>query len=323
MSRIDEALRRAGEQTRTPAATAGASAAATDAFVAPWAFPQDAPNDSAMPPPVSAPDPVLDLRPRVVRPARPETLGERQTLGPLALFRDVNSQLAGRIVGTTGVPALMTEQFRRLAATLHHAQLVQGTKIVMVTSATPGDGKTLTAANLGLTLSESYRREVLLIDADLRRPWLHEVFGVPNVAGLNDGLQASRDGKLSVIQLTDRLTLLPAGRPDPDPMGTLTSARMAQILRESANRFDWVVVDTAPVGLLTDANLLTTMVDGALLVIRASVTPFDAVSRAVESLGRDRVLGVVLNAVEPDSQPAHYARYYNAHSDELALHPDR
>ncbi len=65
------------------------------------------------------------------------------------------------------------EQFRRLAATLHHAQLVSGTKVIMVTSAEPGDGKSLTSANLALTLSESYRREVLLIDADLRRPSLH------------------------------------------------------------------------------------------------------------------------------------------------------
>ena len=78
-----------------------------------------------------------------------------------------------------GAPPLLAEQFRRLAATLHHAQLVQKLKVIMVTSAIAGEGKTLTATNLALTLSESYRRDVLLIDADLRRPSLHDVFERP------------------------------------------------------------------------------------------------------------------------------------------------
>jgi capsular exopolysaccharide synthesis family protein len=156
---------------------------------------------------------------------------------------------------------VLAERFRRLAASLHHAQLVDGLRTVMVTSADPGDGKTLTSANLALTLSESYRRQVLLVDADLRRPSLHDVFRVPNVVGLNEGLKASQDMKLQVLRITDTLTLLPAGRPDPDPMSSLTSTRMGEILKEGAARFDWVIVDTAPVGLLADANLLSTMVE--------------------------------------------------------------
>src|SRR5690606_12595006 len=88
------------------------------------------------------------------------------------------------------------EQYRRLATRLHLAQAEQGTRVVMVTSAIASEGKTLTATNLALTLSESYKRRVLLIDADLRRPWVHELFRVPNLTGLNDGIRADTERKV-------------------------------------------------------------------------------------------------------------------------------
>jgi capsular exopolysaccharide synthesis family protein len=202
------------------------------------------------------------------------------------------------------------EQYRRLAATLHHTQVERSIRVVMIASALPGEGKTLTATNLALTLSESYRRRVLLIDADLRRPSLHDVFQVPNVSGLSDGLHAPTDHKLSVIQVTPLLSLLTAGRPDADPVAALTSGRMRQILQEAARTFDWVILDTPPVGLLTDANLLAAMVDAALIVVRAAATPLPAVQRAVDTVGRDRVLGVVLNAVEIKALSAEYGYAY-------------
>jgi capsular exopolysaccharide synthesis family protein len=297
MGRIDEALRRAGTDDRAGAPLPQPAGSANDVFTSPWSFPADggAKEDAARPP-AAGPSPLLEVGP--------------MKDAPMGVFRGFPSELAGRIVASAGASPMLSEQFRRLAATLHHAQLVQGTKVVMITSANPGDGKTLTATNLALTLSESYRRQVLLVDADLRRPSLHEVFRVPNVAGLNDGLKSQQQAKLAVMKITDTLTLLPAGRPDPDPMSSLTSTRMGDILREGAARFDWVIVDTAPIGLLADANLLSTMVDGALLVVRARQTPFAAVTKALENLGRDRVLGVVLNAIDGSTtQNEYYGRY--------------
>jgi protein-tyrosine kinase len=298
MGRIDEAMRRAGEPafSETPATNG-----ATDAFVSPWSFPEHDEATAATP---------------AVVPARAAGVGgveapDSVLTGRLALFRGFDPALQGRIVSAPGAPPVLAEQFRRLAATLHHSQLVQGTKVIMITSPTPGDGKTLTATNLALTLSESYRREVLLIDADLRRPSLHEVFRVPNVAGLNDGLKRGREAKLAVLKITDTLTLLPAGKPDPDPMSSLTSERMSQILTEGASRFDWVVVDTPPLGLLTDAKLLSMMVDGALIVIRANQTAHADVEKTLEAIGRERVLGVVLNAVAGFAGAEKYTRYYN------------
>ena len=193
---------------------------------------------------------------------------------------------------------LLVEQFRRLAGALHKGQTARGIRIVMVTSAMPSDGKTLTAINLALALSGSYNRRVLLIDADLRRPAIGEALGLSKSAGLSEALKSTSEEKLKLIPLTSTLTLLPAGRPDPDPLAGLTSLRMKRILQEAAGRFDWVIMDAPPVGLLPDANLMAGEVDGTLLVVRAERTQYPAIQNAVEVIGRDRLLGVVLNAVD-------------------------
>jgi capsular exopolysaccharide synthesis family protein len=298
MGRIDKALNRAADEPTaiTPGPTAPP---ATDVFESPWTFaaataPAGRPPALPSPPPSDVPTEIPSLAP---------------PRGEMALFRGFNKSLLSRLVSTPEAPPLLAERFRRLAASLHHAQLVNGLRTVLVTSANSGDGKTLTSANLALTLSESYRRQVLLIDADLRRPSLHTVFNVPNVTGLNDGLKAEHDVRLNVIRISDTLTLLPAGRPDPDPMSSLTSARMTEILTEASQRFDWIIIDTAPLGLLADASLLSRMVDGSLFVVRAGQTPHAAVTTAVEALGKERILGVVLNAVETTGKdPSEY--YY-------------
>src|SRR6476661_7528340 len=110
-------------------------------------------------------------------------------------------------VGANMLPA-SREQYRRLAAALHHAQAATGVKVVMIASAVANEGKTLTAANLALTLSESYRRNVLLIDADLRRPSLHTMFQVEGAPGLSDGLISIDEPKLPLHRLSPRLAVL-------------------------------------------------------------------------------------------------------------------
>jgi len=218
-----------------------------------------------------------------------------------------------RIVGTPVARPAFVEQYRRLAGTLHHAQLERSIKLVMVTSALAGEGKTLTATNLALTFSESYRRSVLLVDADLRRPTLHEIFQVPNVSGLGDCLRSHEERKLALIEISPRLTLLTAGRPDPDPMSGLTSGRMTQVLEEAAARFDWVIIDTPPVGLLPDANLLARTVDATLFVVKAGSTPYQAIQKAITTIGRDRIIGVVMNAADETVDTSYnYYRYYDS-----------
>jgi protein-tyrosine kinase len=207
------------------------------------------------------------------------------------------SPLSEKLSVNSGDPT-STEQYRRLAGRLYLAQAEHGMRVVMVTSAMPGEGKTLTATNVALTLAESYKRQVLLIDADLRRPWVHEMFQVPNLSGLNDGLRSAEDHKIPLLRLTDHLSILTAGRPDRDPMSVLSSDRMRRVLTEASARFDWVIIDTPPVALLTDAHLLASLVDAVVLVVQAGKTPLAAINKAVEAVGRERILGVVLNRAD-------------------------
>jgi protein-tyrosine kinase len=222
---------------------------------------------------------------------------------------------AEKLVVTARPEQSTVEQYRKLAATLHHAQVERDLKVVMVSSAVSGDGKTLTSTNLALTLSESYRRRVLLIDADLRRPSVHQVFQVRNSAGLTECLKADTEHRLPLIQASSYLSLLLAGRPDSDPMSGLTSSRMHRLIGEAAATFDWVVIDTPPVVLLPDANLLAAMVDAAILVIGAGKTPYKLITRAVDALGRNKILGVVLNRVDRSCLAGGYGYGYYSYGE--------
>jgi receptor protein-tyrosine kinase len=204
-----------------------------------------------------------------------------------------------------GDPVLV-EQFRRLAATLHQAHQAQGLRSVMVTSASPGDGKTLTAINLALVLAESYRYRVLLVDADLRRPSIANVVDLAEGTGLSEALRAATPQKLALAQLTPRLTLLPAGGPTMNSIEALISPRMRQILDEAMAKFDWVVLDAPPVGPTADARLISQLAGGTLFVIRAGKSQHPEVAQAIDVVGRDQILGVVLNDVESKPGEAYY-----------------
>ena len=270
MSRIDEALRQAGR--KTPAASTEDPDASLNAF------------------------PVALAEQRCSCRQGAPWSGWRFTKPPSCRRRRIS--LAERLVTHRNAGNVVIEQYRRLAGILHQAQVERGVKVVMVASAQAAEGKTLTAVNLALTLSESYKRRVLLIDADLRRPSVAEVFGLPPASGLSECLKSSELQALRITNVTDSLGLLLAGMPDHDPMSGLTSGRMQEIIEQAAAGFDWVIIDTPPVGLLTDAHLLSAMADAAVLVIDAGTTQNAIVQRAIESIGREKIVGVVLNRVE-------------------------
>jgi capsular exopolysaccharide synthesis family protein len=302
MGRVDEAMRRAAEAARAGRPTADpASPVAPDldpALVTSEEFPVELTNGhspaseatvrSVIETPVPITDPAADAM--LIAAA-----GDVPADVPAGLVDHMDGSLREKVVVDANMLPASREQYRRLAAALHHAQAASGVKVVMIASAVANEGKTLTAANLALTLSESYRRNVLLIDADLRRPSLHTFFKVRGAPGLNEGLTAADEPKLPLHDVSPRLTILPAGMPNSDPMAGLTSRRMQSLIDEAREAFAWVIIDTPPVGLLTDANLLASMVDGAVLVVKAGSTPYDLVKRAVDTIGPSKLLGVVLN----------------------------
>lgn len=193
---------------------------------------------------------------------------------------------------------IAAEQFRRLAGQIVRARESHGVKVVMVTSALQGEGKSLTSTALAVTLANSYKRDVLLVDADLRLPTLQAIFQLPAGRGLSDILDAGVVTEVSPYRVSPMLHVIAAGRPNSDPVGGLTSTRMRDFIEAASTKFDFVVLDTPPVAVLPDASLLGAMVDAVLLVIKAGDTPYDFVSRAVEALGKERILGAVLNRAQ-------------------------
>jgi protein-tyrosine kinase len=299
MSRIEEALRLSGRGQAKELAEAN-----RDTFTAPWSFPEHAQEDPQ----------ALQEAPQVLPSAMTTLLGDDLSL-PITGF---SSEWAHRLATAPGANPMLVEQFRRLAATLFNAQTAGSMKVIMVTSPWAGDGKTMTSLNLSFVLSESYRRKVLLIDADLRRPSISNLSRITPTCGLSDGLKSKGDQKLSVLKISENLTLLPAGRPDPDPMSSLTSTRMRRIIQEASARFEWVILDAPPVGPVADASLLAEMTDAVLLVIRAGKTQYAPVQKAIEAIGRERIVGVVLNGIDEENQNEHarqYGHYYTPDSE--------
>ena len=253
-------------------------------------------------------------KPRAIEPVRRMPEPGAPPPSPPVAPRRAATHVDGQARLVTSTPSTVSvEQYRRLAATLHEAQMENGLKTVMITSALPGEGKTLTAVNAALTLSESYARRVLVIDADLRGPSMHSALTVPNARGLGEALRD--EAELTFVHLSDKLAVLPAGSPGPTPLAGLTSGRMGEILEACAAQFDWVLIDTPPIGVLPDAQVLARLVGAVLFVVGAGTTPAAAVERAIAELGgSEAIFGLVLNRVEERRIPSasYYGRYKTA-----------
>ena len=297
MGRIDEALRRANFD-----AGVGTGASLAQA-PSPWVF--DEPNARED----RGSSTIAVCRPGESAAADDFRAGAR---GHPLRSGDFDEGIVERLVAWRAASPLLIEQFRSLAATLLQAQVEQGLKSIVVTSAAPGDGKSHVAVNLALTLADSFHRRVVLIDADLRRPVLSQIFRLPSTRGLGEALKARTDEEPASFELSPNLTLIPAGLPEQNPLSGLSSDRMKRIVEHAASRFEWVVLDSPPVGILADGRLVSEIVDAVILVVRAGVTRFSDLEAAAASVGRDRILGVVLNAVDPAEirGQSYYHDYY-------------
>jgi len=303
MSRIDEALRRAGaaqptfEERRNAAFALEPRAAIPDAST----LERYVSEQHAAAPSKASP---LEM-PRKIR---------ASTQGPAVLRAARRIPVApsqeGKLVISPEIAPYTLEQYRRLATILSDLQIQRGMKTLMVSSAAPREGKTHTITNLALTLSESFQQKVLLIDADLRRPSLSDVFGVAGGAGLVDVVRTPSMA-LPIVELSTHMALLPAGRTGSSPLAYLASETLPGIITGAASQFDWVLIDTPPIGLLPDAQLVARISEAVLFVIGARVTPYDFVQRGIAALGPERIIGIVLNrideaAIQADSYYNHY-----------------
>jgi protein-tyrosine kinase len=292
MSRVDEALRRAA-----------AGAVSLDVPEPPHSGLDVAPETS-----VHADGPAILERYAVEKPAGLGVTAQPRSVHVAAAPRTASPArsvkfhpaLEGKLVVGQNVSPAAVEQYRRLATVLHDHRMQSGLKTLMVSSSLPEEGKTLTIVNLALTLCNSFRERVLLIDADLRLPSIHAVFGIPNHTGLADSTRAGA-GAIPLVEISPGLSVLTAGRPEASPLAPLASDHAREVIRDAAAHFDWVLLDTPPVGLLPDARLVASLCEGILFVIAAGTTPYTIVKRCIAELGAERIVGVVLNRVEREA----------------------
>jgi len=204
------------------------------------------------------------------------------------------------------------EEFRTLRTRMNHLQTVQPLHTIVVSSPSPAEGKTFTAVNLALAESHLAESSILLGDFDLRRPIMHNLFQVERSPGLSDFLtgQCTFPQALRKIEGMN-LYLLPAGSPVKNPLELLNTRQCKALFEELPRCFHWAIFDTPPLLFSADANLLATLADGTILVVKIGSTTFDNITRAIQSLCENNVLGIVANGARASELYSKYTYYYS------------
>lgn len=205
--------------------------------------------------------------------------------------------------------SIAAESYKTLRTNIQYSSIDDKYKMIVVTSAEPGEGKSTTSGNLALVLAQDGKK-VLLIDCDMRKPSIHRSFNISNAVGLSDFIVNKITIEEVVFKFNDNLTIIPAGNIPPNPSEILDSAAMRKFLQEMRDVFDYIVIDTPPLQAVTDAQILSAKADGTLLVVKAEKTKRDSVRNAVNLIQKvnGTIIGTVLNSV--DKRATKYYYYY-------------
>lgn len=191
-------------------------------------------------------------------------------------------------------------------------------RVILVTSSTSEEGKSFMAANLALAAAHVGRR-VLLVDADMRRPRQHRIWETPNLLGLSNILAGQAQLKNTVQEVSPLVDLLPVGKIPPNPVTLLDSQRMADLVEEASNNYDFVIIDTPPLTAVTDPLIIAKYVDGLLLVVRPGKVEYPAMKSAKSLLNQAKVpiLGMAVNGISEESGYGGYYYYKGYYGDKI------
>ena len=204
--------------------------------------------------------------------------------------------LAPTLVAALTPDAVAAEQYRALRTRVVHSDNGTPVHMLLVTSPGRGEGKSVTAANLALTMAQEYQQRICVVDANLRNPQLHRLFDIAEAPGLADVLLGRASLEDALVAIEDHhITVMPAGDPAGHPaelLGTVTMRRLLETLR---SQFDRVVIDAPAAAPLADVGILTPLVDSVMLVVRAGITSKPAIQDALAVIDQGKLLGAVLN----------------------------
>jgi capsular exopolysaccharide synthesis family protein len=210
--------------------------------------------------------------------------------------------------------AIAAEKFRSLSVRLKDLKQRRELKKILITSAVPDEGKSVVALNLASTLARIHQTRVLLVEGDVRKPTMRGELGLPAIKGLTEWLRAD----LPVSEVICRITppgfcFLPAGEALSNPLELMQSGRLAVLLGEVAESFDWIIIDSAPVLPVADTSVWGRLSDGILMVVREGKTEKRQLKKALEAIDQSMLLGVVLNGASSGEHKSYYAYYAASH----------
>jgi capsular exopolysaccharide synthesis family protein len=215
-----------------------------------------------------------------------------------------------RLVAMTDQASLGAEKFRFLGVRLRQLRQSRPLKKLLITSTIPEEGKTTVSANLAISLAQRRPQKVLLLEGDLRRPALATRFGLHRLPGLSEWMKGARGPITNIYHLEEAgFWFLPAGRPPEDPLELMQSERLAELMDQLADWFDWVLIDSPPLVPLADTSVWIRSADGILMVVREGTTRRRQLQRGLQEMDQSKLLGVVLNSSTNTDHENYYQRY--------------
>lgn len=207
--------------------------------------------------------------------------------------------------------SIEAEAYRTLRTNIQYSSFDEDIKTIVITSSGPGEGKSTTASNLAVSMSQ-YDKKVLLIDCDLRKPTIHKKFNISNTNGLSNFLVGEVGFDEAAFTYNDNLTILSSGNIPPNPSEMIASKKMKTFIEVLKQRFDFIIIDAPPVIAVTDAQILSTITDGVILVTAYGQAEKEAVKKAKELLDKVKanIIGAVMTKVEMNRGKGYGYYYY-------------
>lgn len=236
-------------------------------------------------------------------------------LAPNSTTAPTSSPWNARLFKAINEDTSLAEIFKVLRSRILHPQNTEKSiKTVMVTSAAPKEGKSFISANLGISLAQGMDQHSLLVDCDLRRPSLAGLLGVSGTTGLVDYLRDDVPLPNLIMKTSiDKLSIIPSGRPPLNPSELLSSAKMMALSDELAQRYDdrILILDTPPIMVAAESSVLAGLVDAVVLVVREGVSKKNEIQKTIDTIGKNKILGIVYNAQKSNILDKTYSNNYN------------